>query len=330
MRCLITGGAGFIGSHLTEHLLDLGHDVVVLDDLSTGDEDNLAGLASQSRLRFVRGSVCDRDTVDSCMDGVEAIYHLAAAVGVFTILERPLESLRTNLHGTETVLEAARRYHVPILVTSTSEVYGKNASGKLSETDDRIIGSPLVNRWSYAEAKVLDETLTHLYGVEYGLPVVIVRLFNTVGPRQTGRYGMVIPRFVEQALAGAPLTVFGDGRQIRCFCHVNDVVPALVALLEAENAHGTVYNVGNPEQVTILDLAHHVIEATGSASGIVTVPYEQAYGAGFEDMRCRVPDCQKIRDRIGFRPQHSLSEIIDSVIADRRTAMSRMSTPSNP
>ncbi|MEU3601282.1 NAD-dependent epimerase/dehydratase family protein [Streptomyces sp. NPDC006798] len=318
MRCLITGGAGFIGSHLAEHLLGLGHEVVVLDDLSTGREENLAGLPGRERLRLVRGSVLDADAVEGCMAGVDAIYHLAAAVGVFTIMGRTLESLRTNLGGTETVLEAARRHGVPILVASTSEVYGKNTAIGLTEDADRIVGSPLLNRWSYAEAKALDETLAYLYGVEYGVRTVIVRLFNTVGPRQSGRYGMVVPRFVQQALAGEPITVFGDGQQVRCFCHVLDVVPALPALLADEGAHGTVYNLGNPEQTSIGELAERVRAATGSRSPIVKVPYEEAYGPGFEDMERRVPDCTRAFERIGFRPTRSLDTILRSVIQEYR------------
>lgn len=316
MRCLITGGAGFIGSHLTEHLLALGHEIVVLDDLSTGSERNLAAVAGDPRVRLVVGSVCDPDAVEACMPGVDAIYHLAAAVGVFTILGKTLDSLRTNLTGTETVLEAARRHDVPILVASTSEVYGKNTADGLTEDADRVVGSPLVNRWSYAEAKALDETLAYLYGVEYGMRTVIVRLFNTVGPRQTGVYGMVVPRFVAQALAGEPLTVYGDGQQVRCFCHVADVVPALVALLSDEGAHGTVYNIGNADRISIVDLAHKVIAATGSSSGIVKIPYEQAYGPGFEDMQRRIPDCAKARDRIGFAPRRTLDDVIADVVAD--------------
>lgn len=318
MRCLITGGAGFIGSHLTEHLLSLGHEVVILDDISTGSADNLAAWADEPRLRFVQGSVCDAETVESCMAGVDRIYHLAAAVGVFTIMGKTLESLRTNLGGTETVLEAARRHDVPILVASTSEVYGKNTANGLTEDADRIVGSPLKNRWSYAEAKALDETMAYLYGVEYGVKTVIVRLFNTVGPRQSGRYGMVIPRFVAQALAGEPVTLFGDGQQIRCFCHVLDVIPSLVALLEDEGAHGTVYNLGSSEQVSMAELAAKVIAATGSTSTVVKIPYEQAYGPGFEDMQRRIPNCDKARDRIGFRPSRTLDDIIESVIAQQR------------
>ncbi|MFG1944140.1 NAD-dependent epimerase/dehydratase family protein [Nonomuraea sp. NPDC048826] len=317
-RCLITGGAGFIGSHLTEHLLGLGHEVVVLDDLSTGSKENLAGFRDHPRLSFALGSVCDYDAVESCMAGVDAIYHLAAAVGVFTILSKPLESLRTNLKGTETVLEAARRHDVPILMASTSEVYGKNNSEQLTEGEDRIIGSPLVSRWSYAEAKALDETLVFLYSQEWGVRSVIVRLFNTVGPRQSGRYGMVIPRMVAQAIAGEPLTVFGDGQQVRSFCHVLDVVPALVALLEDEASHGTVYNLGSSEALSITTLAQKIIVATGSRSEVVKIPYEDAYGPGFEDMLRRVPDCARARAQIGFRPRHSLEQIITSVIAEHR------------
>jgi UDP-glucose 4-epimerase len=316
MRCFVTGGAGFIGSHLVEHLLGLGYETVVLDDLSTSDMANLANVAGHRRLRFVRGSVCDSDTVRDCMDGVDAIYHLAAAVGVFNILDKPLAGIRTNLHGTETVLDAALRHDVPILIVSTSEVYGKNTSERLAENDERIIGSPLITRWSYAEAKALDETLAYLYHVEHGVRSVIVRLFNTVGPRQTGRYGMVVPRFVGQALAGEPLTIFGDGQQVRCFCHVLDVVPALISLLGDERSYGDVYNLGNPEQTTISQLAERVVAATDSRSPIVKVPYKAAYGDGFEDTLRRVPDCRKIRELIGFHPQRDLGDIIRSVIAD--------------
>jgi UDP-glucose 4-epimerase len=318
MRCLVTGGAGFIGSHLTEHLLGLGHEVMVLDDLSTGNEANLSAVAGNPRMRFVRGSVCDVSAVENCMAGVDSVFHLAAAVGVFTILDRTLESLRTNLTGTEVVLEAALRHDARMLVTSTSEIYGKNTKVGLTEDDDRVVGSPLKNRWSYAEAKALDETFAYLYGVERGLRMVIVRPFNTVGARQTGRYGMVVPRFVDQALAGEPLTVFGTGDQTRCFCHVADVVPALVALLADEGAHGTVYNLGNAEQVSILELATRVIATTGSTSEIVKVPYERAYGAGYEDMQRRVPNCDKAKARIGFQPSRNLDNILDAVIADRR------------
>jgi len=319
VRYLITGGAGFIGSHLTEHLLAAGHEVVVLDDLSTGTLDNLSDVIGQPGFRFVRGSVTDPAAVEGCMADIEAVFHLAAAVGVFTILDKTMDSLRTNLHGTETMLDAALRHDVPILVASTSEIYGKNTADGLTEESDRIIGSPLKNRWSYAEAKALDETFAHLYAVEHGLRTVIVRPFNTVGPRQTGRYGMVIPRFVTQALAGEPITVFGDGQQTRCFCHVHDVVPALVALLSDESAYGRVFNLGSTEQTTISQLAERVISATGSSSVISKVPYEEAYGEGYEDMQRRIPDCTRALNQIGFSPTRTLDDIISAVIADRRS-----------
>ncbi len=318
MRYLITGGAGFIGSHLTEHLLQRGHEVVALDNLSTGTLDNLTGVRDNPGFRFVRGSVTDPSAVEACMAGIDAIFHLAAAVGVFTILDKTMESLRTNLHGTETMLDAALQHDVPILVASTSEIYGKNTADGLTEDADRIIGSPLKNRWSYAEAKALDETFAHLYAVEHGLRTVIVRPFNTVGPRQTGRYGMVIPRFVKQALADEPITVFGDGQQTRCFCHVHDVVPALVTLLSDESAYGKVFNLGSTEQTTISQLAERVITATGSASTIAKVPYEEAYGDGYEDMQRRIPDCTRANRQIGFAPTRTLDDIIAAVVADRR------------
>ena len=319
MRYLITGGAGFIGSHLTEHLLARGDEVVALDNLSTGTLDNLTGVAGHPGFRFVRGSITDPNAVESCMAGIDAVFHLAAAVGVFTILDKTMDSLRTNLHGTENMLDAALRHDVPILVASTSEIYGKNTADGLREDDDRIIGSPLKNRWSYAEAKALDETFAHLYAVEHGLRTVIVRPFNTVGPRQTGRYGMVIPRFVTQALAGEPITVFGDGQQTRCFCHVHDVVPALADLLADESAYGKVFNLGSNEQTTISQLAERVIGATGSRSTITKVPYEEAYGDGYEDMQRRIPDCTRAYNQIGFVPTRSLDDIIAAVVADRRS-----------
>lgn len=318
MHYLITGGAGFIGSHLAEHLISRGHYVTVLDDLSTGSLDNLAGVTAHPGLRFVRGSITDPPAVTSSMAGVDGVFHLAAAVGVFTIMGKTLDSLRTNLHGTENVLDAAVHADVPILVASTSEIYGKNTTAGLAEDADRIIGSPLKNRWSYAEAKALDETFTHLYAAEYGLRAVIARPFNTVGPRQTGRYGMVIPRFVDQALAGDPVTVFGDGQQTRCFCHVHDVVPSLVDLLTTERARGDVFNLGGTEQTTIAQLAARVIAATASTSSIVKVPYQHAYGDGYEDILRRIPDCTRAHESIGFTPTRGLGDIIASVIADRR------------
>jgi UDP-glucose 4-epimerase len=317
MTTLVTGGAGFIGSHLAESLLSSGEDVIVLDDLSTGSEQNLSGILDHPSLQFVKGSILDVPLVDELAAQAHTVYHLAAAVGTFTILDRTLESLRTNLHGTENVVNSALRHGARVLIASTSEVYGKNTKVGLREDDDRHIGSPLKNRWSYAEAKAIDETLAYLYSVEHGLQTVIVRLFNTVGPRQTGRYGMVIPRFVRQALAGEPLTVFGTGEQVRCFCHVHDVVPALQALMADSRACGQVFNIGGSEQVSINQLARRVLAILGSSSTVSYVPYESAYGAGFEDMQRRVPDCAKARQLIGFRPSRSLTDIIQDVAADQ-------------
>jgi UDP-glucose 4-epimerase len=317
---LITGGAGFIGSHLTDYLIEQGHQVVVLDDLSTGQLSNLSGAmlgARASQVEFVEGSITDTEQVDRVVAQVDTVFHLAAAVGVFTIQTKTLESMRVNLHGTENVLEAAHRHGARFLLASTSEVYGKNTALGLHEDVDRIIGSPLKSRWSYAEAKALDETFTHQFAVHNGLRAVIVRLFNTGGPRQSGRYGMVVPRLVEQALAGEPLTIYGTGTQTRCFGHVADVVPAMVTLVESAAAVGRVFNIGNPEQVSINELADKIISRTGSSSPIVHMPYEDAYGPGFEDMQRRVPDCSRLQELIGFSPKHSLDDIINAVIADQ-------------
>jgi UDP-glucose 4-epimerase len=315
MTTLVTGGAGFIGSHLTESLLSSGEEVIIIDDLSTGSEHNLGSLLDHPSLRFVKGSILDVPLLDELVSQVQGIYHLAAAVGTFTILDKTLDSLRTNLHGTENILDSAVRHGARVLVASTSEVYGKNTKIGLSEDDDRIAGSPLKNRWSYAGAKALDETFAYLYWMEHGLETVMVRLFNTVGPRQTGRYGMVIPRFVGQALAGEPITVFGTGTQVRCFCHVHDVVPALRALMADERANGQVFNLGSSEQISITGLAERVIAVLGSSSSITYVPYESAYGAGFEDMERRVPDCTRARQLFGFSPSRSLVDIIEDVAA---------------
>lgn len=318
MKALITGGAGFIGSHLVDHLIERGARVTVVDDLSTGRVENLAaalGGPHGAALEVVRGTVTDEALMRRLTADVDVVFHLAAAVGVFTIQQRTLDSLRTNLHGTEVVLEAARVSGSRVLMASTSEVYGKNTTIGLREDDDRIIGSPLKSRWSYAEAKAVDETLTHQYATHLGVEAVIVRLFNTAGPRQTGRYGMVLPRFVRQALAGEPLTVYGTGEQTRCFTHVADVVPALVTLVDTPAAYGDVFNIGNPQQVSINELAARVIARTGSGSAVVHIDYEDAYGAGYEDMQRRVPNCDRIRQRIGYRPERDLDDILDAVIA---------------
>jgi UDP-glucose 4-epimerase len=321
MKCLVTGAAGFIGSHLTGQLLDSGNDVVGLDDFSTGRPENLAAVADHPRFRLVRGSILDRALVDRAAEGSDCVFHLAAAVGAFVIRDRTLESMRTNIHGTENVVDAASRNGARLLVASTSEIYGKNTTIGLREDDDRIIGSPLRSRWSYAEAKAIDESLVNAYVQERGLRAVIARLFNTVGPRQTGRYGMVIPRFTRQALTGEPLTVYGTGDQIRCFCHVLDVVPALVGLVNCEAAVGRAVNLGSTEQVSISQLAGQVIAATGSASGIKRSSYLEAYGSGYEDMQRRVPNCDLARELVGFTATRSLADIISAVIADQQSAL---------
>ncbi|MCI2417604.1 NAD-dependent epimerase/dehydratase family protein [Saccharopolyspora sp. K220] len=315
MRALVTGAAGFIGSHLVERLLADGHQVIGLDDLSTGRTANLP--VGDPNLRLVPGTILDGSLVDDVMADVDVVFHLAAAVGAFVIQERTLQGLLTNVHGTENVLDAALRHGARVLVASTSEIYGKNNKVGLAEGDDRIIGSPLKSRWTYSEAKAIDESLTYSYVRELGLQAVIVRLFNTVGPRQSGRYGMVIPRLVAQALQGRPLTIFGTGKQIRCFCHVADVVPALVRLVRLDRAQGMAVNLGNTEQVSIEDLAARIIAMTGSASTTIQVPYEEAYGPGYEDMQRRVPDCARARELIDFRPRHSLEDIIRAVIDEQ-------------
>lgn len=320
MKALITGGAGFIGSHLAEHLLEGGHEVIVLDDLSTGTLANLAAVREHPRLRCVPGTVLDAALVDALASQVDTIFHLAAAVGSFVIRDRTLASLRTNIHGTEHVLAAAHHHQARVLIASSSEVYGKNTKVGLREDDDRVVGSPLLHRWSYSEAKAVDESLTHAYVRELGLRAVIVRLFNTVGPRQSGRYGMVIPRFVAQALAGRPLTVFGTGMQVRCFCHVHDVVPALLALVQHPGAYGSAVNLGSCEQITIAGLAHRVLTLTGSASPIVHLSYEEGIGPGYEDLQRRVPDCTKARELIGFHPTRTLDDILRSVIDEQSRA----------
>ncbi|HUC24067.1 MAG TPA: NAD-dependent epimerase/dehydratase family protein [Streptosporangiaceae bacterium] len=321
MKCLVTGAAGFIGSHLVEELLAAGHVVAGLDDFSTGREQNLAAVASHRDLRMVRGSVLDRQVVDELTAGADCVFHLAAAVGAFVIRDKTLESLQTNIHGTENVVAAASRNGARLLLASTSEIYGKNMTIGLREDDDRIIGSPLRSRWSYAEAKAIDESLVDAYMRERGLRAVIVRLFNTVGPRQSGRYGMVLPRFVRQALAGEPLTVFGTGEQIRCFCHVSDVAPALIRLACTDRASGRAVNLGSSEQVSIGELARRVIAATGSSSDIEHASYLDAYGPGYEDMQRRVPDCALAGELVGFRATRTLDEIIRSVIADQQSAL---------
>ena len=315
MHTVITGGAGFIGSHLTDHLLDLGDTVTVIDDFSTGSLANLAGATRSPRFFLVEESVLNRGTVEGVIAGADRVFHLAAAVGVRRIIEHPLESLRVNLHGAENVLEAALAADATVVLASTSEVYGKNTADKLPEDADRILGSPLVSRWTYAAAKGIDESFAHAYWREHGLQVSIARMFNTVGPRQTGRYGMVVPNLVGQALRGEPLTVFGDGRQTRCFSYVGDIVPALVCLAEEPAAYGRAFNLGGDREVSIMELAQRILELTGSQSDVTLVPYDQAYGEGYEDMRRRVPDNTLSRKVLGFNPATGLDEIILAVAA---------------
>jgi UDP-glucose 4-epimerase len=315
LRALITGGGGFIGSHLADHLLAVGDEVILLDNLSTGRLENVSHLRARDDVEFVVGSILNVDLMDDVVSRADRVFHLAAAVGVNLIVERPLESLRTNIAGSEIVLEKAHKYSRPILVTSTSEIYGKNTSDRLGEEDDRILGSPLKSRWSYSEAKAIEEILAYTYWREKGLPTFIVRLFNTVGARQTGTYGMVIPRFVQQAIRGEPLTVYGDGNQTRCFCSVLDVVPAMVRVMEEEQAQGRVFNIGGTEEVSISELAQRVIDLVGSESKIRFVPYDEAYEEGFEDMARRVPDITRISNLIGFAPSRTLDDIILDVAA---------------
>jgi len=318
MRALITGGAGFIGSHLAEVLLARGDAVTVLDNLSTGRYENVAPWDGHSNFQLVVGTILNESLVDKLIERCDVVFHLAAAVGVELIIKKPLESMMTNIRGSEVVLEMAHRYRKKVLIASTSEIYGKNTAGPLQEHTDRILGSPLKSRWSYSTSKAVDEILAYIYWKEKGVPTVIVRLFNTVGPRQSGAYGMVVPRFVSQALKGAPLVVHGTGKQSRCFLHVSDAVGALIKLIEHPQAVGDVFNLGSQEEVTIEELARRVLAITTSSSAITYVPYEEAYEEGFEDMPRRVPDITKISRLIGFRVTIPLDGIIRDVVASLR------------
>ena len=313
MKYLITGGAGFIGSHLTEALVGRGDQVVILDNFFTSSMDNLKQV--KEKINLVEGNILDQTLVRKLVSESDYIVHLAAALGVFNIVNKPLESLKTNLQGSEIVLEAADKHKKPVLIASTSEVYGKNDKVPLNEEDDRIIGHPLKSRWSYSEAKAVDESLAYFYYLENKLPIRIVRFFNTVGPRQVGNYGMVVPRFVSAALKNQPLQVYGNGDQIRCFCHVDDAVRALLLVMDSDKAVGNVFNIGNNQQTSILELAKKIIEITGSKSEIVKVPYSEAYPEGFEDMQRRVPDISKIKNALGWTPQIGLDQIIKDIAA---------------
>ncbi len=313
MKYLITGGAGFIGSHLAEKLISRGDQVVILDSLSTGSISNLSGI--REKIKFEEGNVLDAYLANRLIADSDFIVHLAASLGVFNIVNKPLDSLITNLKGTGIVIEAADKHKKPILIASTSEVYGKNIKTSLKETDDRIIGHPLKSRWSYSEAKAVDESLAYFYYLDNKLPIRIVRFFNTVGPRQVGHYGMVLPRFVGAALRDEPLSVYGSGDQIRCFCHVDDAVRALLLVMDSDKAIGEVFNIGNNQQISIMELAKKVIELTGSASSIEMVAYEKAYPEGFEDMQRRVPDISKIKQVLGWTPEINLDQIIKDITA---------------
>jgi UDP-glucose 4-epimerase len=318
MRNLITGGAGFIGSHLAEALLDRGHEVHLLDDLSTGSIDNVRHLKPRAGFRYTIDTADHPSIVAELVDEADVVYHLAAAVGVELIVESPVRTIETNVHTTEIVLSQANKKKKPVFLASTSEVYGKGAGLPFREDSDLLLGPTTRGRWSYACSKALDEYLGLAYWKERKLPVVIGRLFNTVGPRQTGRYGMVVPSFVRQALAGEPLTVHGDGQQRRCFCHVVDVVRAMADLMGTDEGVGEVFNIGSTEEITILGLAERVREICRSDSEIRLVPYEEAYEAGFEDMRRRVPDITKIGELLGWRPTRSLDGILEDVIESQK------------
>ena len=313
MRYLVTGGAGFIGSHLVERLIARGDQVVVFDNLSTGSAVNLSGI--KEKITFQEGNVLKKVVIDELVSESDFVVHLAAALGVFNIVNKPLESLKTNLQGSEVVLEACDKYRKPVLIASTSEIYGKNDKVPLNEEDDRIIGHPLKSRWSYSEAKAVDESLAYFYYLENKLPIRIVRFFNTVGPRQVGHYGMVVPRFVSAALKNESLSVYGSGEQIRCFCHVDDAVRAMLLVMDSEKAVGEVFNVGNNKQITIMELAKKVIELTESSSTIEKIAYEKAYPEGFEDMQRRVPDISKIKQVLGWTPEINLDQIITDIAA---------------
>ena len=314
MKALLTGGAGFIGSHLAERLLELGHEVAVLDNLSTGSMENIAHLKGRARFSYVIDTVTNEPLLAEMIDQSDVVFHLAAAVGVKLIVEQPVHTIETNVHGTEVVLKHANKKKKLVVIASTSEVYGKSTDVPFREGADLVLGATVKHRWAYACSKLIDEFLALAYWKEKKLPIVIVRLFNTVGPRQTGQYGMVLPTFVRQALSGQPITVFGDGTQTRSFTYVADVVDALVKLAQEPRAIGEVFNIGNTEEVTIADLAERVKRMTDSASPVQFIPYDQAYEAGFEDMPRRVPDISKVRNLVGYEPRLSLDEIVCRVV----------------
>ena len=318
MRILVTGGAGFIGSHLCERLISDGHNVAVIDNFSTGRAANLESIRSEKKFKLIESSILDPVTLNPLVEASDYVFHLAAAVGVFNIVNNPLVSLLTNIRGTENVLDAANATKTPVFLTSSSEIYGKNISDSLRESDDRILGSPVTLRWSYSEAKAIDESLAYAYFIEKQLETRIVRFFNTVGPRQLGAYGMVVPRFVKAAIANEPIAIYGDGNQTRCFAHVHDVVDAVLAIAFADNTIGKVINIGNDYEISINDLAKKIIDETGSKSEMVYVPYAEAYGDGFEDMERRVPNIDLINQLVGWKPKRNLSTMISDISAEMK------------
>ena len=315
MQVFVTGGAGFIGSHLVEALLQQGDEVCALDDLSTGRRENLSSFERHPRFRFVQGSVTDMKTVAPLVAGADRVYHLAAAVGVKYVVEHPLDSLLTNIRGAEVVLEASSRQRQPVILFSSSEVYGKGAGAPMREDDDQLLGPTSISRWSYATGKAVDEFLALAYWKEKNLPVVIVRCFNTCGPRQRGEYGMVVPRFIEAALRGEPIMVYGSGTQSRCFSYVGDVVRGVLMLAATDTTYGEVFNIGTQEEISILDLARKIKQLTRSSSPVVTVPYEEVYGKAFEDMNRRVPNLEKIARFVGYAPRVSLDDLLRRTVA---------------
>ena len=319
LRALVTGGAGFIGSHLCEFLLKQGSSVVVIDDLSTGCKENLAAIIDNDNFTFIEGDACDQVVLSALVSQCDVVYHLAAAVGVQLIVDRPVHTIETNIHGTEVVLEAAKKYNKKVLIASTSEVYGKSEKVPFCEDDDTVLGSTRFSRWSYACSKAIDEFLAFAFHDQYDLDVVVVRLFNTIGPRQIGQYGMVVPRFIERALKGQPIQIYGTGQQSRCFTYVADVVRGLYGLMQSPDALGQVYNIGSEQEISIEALADKIIELTQSKSTKEFLSYEKAYGRTFDDMMRRVPSIERINKMIGFAPEYNLDQTLKLIIQDLQT-----------
>jgi UDP-glucose 4-epimerase len=321
MKALITGGAGFIGSHLAERLLQTGHEVLAVDDLSTGSLDNLKNIQDNPKFRFVYDNIRNSETMHVLIEQCDMVFHLAAAVGVQMIVDRPVHTIETNIHGSEVVLDIANKFRKKVLIASTSEVYGKSEAVPFREDDDTVLGSTRFSRWAYACSKAIDEFLGQAYYEQYGLPVVITRFFNTVGPRQTGQYGMVVPRFVKRALKNEPILIYGTGQQARCFGYVGDVIDGVMALMNHPDAPGRVYNIGSTEEITIEALADKIIKMTASKSEKKFISYEEAYGKPFDDMMRRVPCLDRIKETVGYEPKTSLEQTLKSVIEDIKTRM---------